>query len=342
MQMNSKPTQPRKNISILIFGGLGLFIAGFALGGIAFYTWSPAAQSGHHDTRPVRQGGFSYINPLLECDIESEKESAPAEIIKLKTKVYQSIAYGVISDDIEHASVYFRDLNNGPWFGIDEKELFTPASLLKVPLMMAYLKKAESNPAVLSESFIYEDVAPEGPAATISPQNYLKNGKSYTVREMIEIMIMYSDNKAAYYLARKADPRILNKVYTDLGLQFPTQDFEDFMTVKEYASFFRVLFNASYLNREMSELALSILSRSLFKDGLVAKLPRGVEVSHKFGERTLDGVQQLHDCGIVYYPKRPYILCIMTRGKDQKRMEESVASISGIIFEGIKASLENN
>ncbi len=30
-----------------------------------------------------------------------------------------------------HISVYFRDLNNGPWFGINEKEEFSPASLLK-------------------------------------------------------------------------------------------------------------------------------------------------------------------------------------------------------------------
>jgi beta-lactamase class A len=45
--------------------------------------------------------------------------------------------------DITNLSVYFRNLNNGNRFGIEEKEMFSPASLMKLPLLMAYYKKSE-------------------------------------------------------------------------------------------------------------------------------------------------------------------------------------------------------
>ena len=44
-----------------------------------------------------------------------------------------------------------------------------------------------------------------------------------------------------------------------------------------------------------------MLSTSDFSDGLVAGVPVGTVVSHKFGERHFVGdadVEQLHDCGI--------------------------------------------
>jgi len=48
-----------------------------------------------------------------------------------------------------HISVYYRDLISRQWFGINKKVGFTPASLLKVPVMMVYFKKAETDPSIL-------------------------------------------------------------------------------------------------------------------------------------------------------------------------------------------------
>jgi len=45
---------------------------------------------------------------------------------------------------------------------------------------------------------------------------------------------------------------------------------EDSLTLSAYASYFRVLFNASYLNEEMSEKALRYLAHSVFRNGMAA------------------------------------------------------------------------
>jgi hypothetical protein len=59
------------------------------------------------------------------------------------------------------------------------------------------------------------------------------------------------------------------KVYTELGVPLPKNNDnpnEEFISVKDYASFFRILYNASYLNREYSETALKLLSETLYNN----------------------------------------------------------------------------
>jgi len=83
---------------------------------------------------------------------------------------------------------------------------------------------------------------------------------------------------------------------------------------------------------------LEFLSQVEFKEGIVAGVPRDVVVSHKFGERgTADSnTLQLHDCGIVYYPSNPYLLCVMTRGSDFEKLKEVIKTISATIYREIK------
>jgi hypothetical protein len=104
--------------------------------------------------------------------------------------------------------------------------------------------------------------------------------------------------------------------------------------VYTYASFFRVLYNASYLGKQLSEWALATLAQSEFREGIVAGVPPAVPVAHKFGEHkdVATGEVQLHDCGIVYVPEHPYLLCVMTRGASFEHLDDAIASTSRLIF----------
>jgi hypothetical protein len=46
--------------------------------------------------------------------------------------------------------------------------------------------------------------------------------------------------------------------------------------------------------------------------------------------------KQLHDCGIVYFPNHPYIVCLMTRGYDWNVLEKTLKDISKIIFDAMR------
>ena len=240
-----------------------------------------------------------------------------------------------------HVSVYFREMNNGLSFSIHGQEKFTPASLVKVPLMIAYLKWAETNPGLLSRKMVF-NMADATASQTYKPAMALEQGKAYTVDELLYRAIVYSDNNAYFLLFASIDPRVLHRVYTDLGLEVPkVRNRDDYMSVVEYASFFRMLYNASYLNKELSEKALQYLSEVDFKQGLVGGVPPGTVVAHKFGEKVFGSsaeIKQLHDCGIVYYPGHPYLLCVMSRGDTFEYLDDTIRQISSLIYQEVRRS----
>jgi len=286
----------------------------------------------------LRLGGYALINPLLECDTARDALAA-GELSPFKYKIEQFVEQLKRRAPVSDISVYFREMNNGLSFGIGATGKFTPASLVKVPLMMAYFKAAENDPGLLSRGISYRGGTDQNAGQTFRPPVTLEPGRSYTVDDLIRAMIVHSDNNAYFLLFGSLDPRVQKRVYTDLGLEIPkVRTRDDYMSVQEYAAFFRILYNASYLTRDHSEKALQYLSEVDFPYGIVAGVPPNVTVAHKFGERTLGEhgeIKQLHDCGIVYYPNHPYLLCVMSRGASFEYLDDSIREISRIAFEAV-------
>ncbi|MFA5136803.1 MAG: serine hydrolase [Patescibacteria group bacterium] len=288
----------------------------------------------HEDSRvEIREKGYKYISPLLDYEVGSSV--LQGDIISLKQKIEDYIEDQYEQADVTHISVYFRDLYNGPVFGINEKEAFTPASLLKVPILIAVFKSAEKDPGILLKKIPNIRIE-DGVLQNITPANSLTEGAEYTISDLARYMIVYSNNQAKNLLITHTPNDDLDRVYKDFGMNIPgVVSINDFMTVKNYAAFFRILFNASYLNKSMSEQALELLSQTQYNKGIVVGVPQSIIVSHKFGEREENGIKQLHDCGIVYFPNKPYLVCIMTRGDDWDRLAGVIATISRMVYEGV-------
>jgi beta-lactamase class A len=278
-----------------------------------------------------------FTNPLLECNIGpnylSNGQIKPSEA-KLNSFIDDEVRKGHVSS----ASIYYRDLNNGPYVNINGGVRFLPASLMKVPIMMYFYKASEDSQALL-DTKIMPEVLPKGISFDqyFQPEKTIDISKPHRVAELIDSMIRYSDNYAAEELNYSLKPGSMKELLNDLHIEIP--DIQNaFITVKDYATFFRVLFNASYLNQSDSERALKLLSETTFDKGLVKYLPNNIVVSHKFGERTPDetgGFRQVHDCGVVYFPLHPYLLCVMTRGKDADAMAETIAQASRLVYSEI-------
>jgi len=281
-----------------------------------------------------RTGARGLLNPLLEIEPDLEY----TELRPFRHKIEQLIALHKSTEDIVVASVYFRDLNNGAVIGVDSDEKFVPASLLKVPIMLAVFHKAEDNPDFLNMQVRYDARADAVPMLSTRT---LEAGQYYTVERLTRAMLAESDNNAAFLLKALVGPKAVEDVYVDLGLSIPgVRDPDDEIRVKEYGTFFRMLYNASYLSRANSQKALEMLAGSTFADGLRAGVPADVVVAHKYGERYRQDakVRQLHDCGIVYYPPRPYLLCIMTRGEDFNDLKATIKDLSRLVYEEVSSA----
>ena len=322
---------------IRIAGLLSLLAVSFAVGRFSAPADDPAAGAAPplpvaaEDSERNEVAAYRFISPLLQC--ENATPLRFQKIIKTETAVGSVIDEAKKRGDITMASVYFRDLNNGPWFGRHEKEPFIPASLLKVPLMITYLRAAEHDPSALDRKILFDGAEYPMPQAFMFGEP-LKRGRSYSVRELMERMIRNSDNTAMVLLTSGDYLSFdqLESVYKGFGIESPVNPGYQINAVT-YASFFRVLYNATYVSRDLSEYALELMSQSAFNDGLRAGIPEEVVVSHKFGERiSQTGERQLHDCGIVYAPGKPYLVCIMTRGSDFKRLSSVIAELSKQVY----------
>ena len=328
-----------RKIGMIIVIGLLSFAAG--------YIWpfrgkstAPAQQ-----VKALRTGQTNFINPLLEYEVPRnffpELKTLDEDVLALVHKLEAS-------GTVDEASVYFRSLNNGPWFGVDEDSNYFLASLLKVPIMMTFFKEAETNPGILEQKVSYDKSLKDlfGNANNTEyykPDRQIEVGHTYTVSELIERMIIDSDNNAKNLLILQVDdPTKFSRIFTDFGFATAPelQSDKDSISVHEYASFYRILYNASYLTREASNKALELLSKSNFHRGISAGVPTSLQVAHKFGERSDTNFKQLHDCGIVYYPKNPYILCVMTRGKTFENLEKVISEISKNVYEQVDRQLK--
>ena len=326
MRIRAKAIEPKWFLVI------SFFIAGLFLGGLGLYLWlniqSPQLQKIH-----LSGSSYQYINPLLAVDIREGRHFFQNKSLELKLQGF--INAQKENHSITDTAVYFRDLETGTWTGINEGLNFSPGNLLKLPIMITYLKLAETDPSILGKSLKFYG----GGLSThnlFQPTDLLKVGSSYTVDELLRRMIVNSDDNAAALLFDNVDKASLNEVFSDLGVIYK-EDAEkpDFIGLKAYTIFFRVLYNATYLNRDFSEKALELLVDADNSIGVGAGLPKDIPVANRLGGRTFTvGSKQLfemHDCGVIYYPSHPYLLCSAVQGDNLDNLKSFLKELGGII-----------
>jgi beta-lactamase class A len=310
---------------------------------VLFFLWAIGLSIYHKDLLLKWNSWLKFTNPVLDTSIGENLMNNKNVNLEYYLEDYETMK--IANWDIIELSVYFRNLNNGNRFWVKEKELFSPASLMKLPLLMAYFKREESENGFLDKKLIFtKNWTTDEYKQNIIPGKRLKIGEEYKIIDIINQMIECSDNEASIFLERNIPIDAFKQVFIDVWIEFPPLTdwyFDNNIRVVDYSSFFRVLFNASYLNRENSEKVLNILTKTKFKDWLVAGVSDdNILISHKFGERSIywnNGIErkQLHDCWIVYYPDHPYLLCIMTRWYDWNKLKSVLQEVSNIVFEKI-------
>jgi len=290
-----------------------------------------------------QEAGYKYISPLLAYI--SPDKSLFKEYQALENKLQQSIDKAINEKKVANVSVYFRDLQTGHWTGVNENDEFAPASLLKVPIMIILFKQAETYPNLLNKKIYYRHISQEPITEyTSSTTTQLKFDQYYTVNKLIEAMIIDSDNDAKALLIDLVDSKIMAKLFNELEMDAALEQWakgENYkVSARQYSLLFRILYNVTFLNKDMSERALSLLSQSSFHEGLTAQLPKLVKVAHKFGiylGQVGIANDELHDCGIVYAPDHPYFACVMTRGGSFSDLSSTISDLSLIMYKYVIA-----
>ncbi len=293
----------------------------------------------------LRLGADSLINPLLACNIDNPRP--PTYITRLQFTLDDLVDSHIDQNHITSAGIYLYDLNTSSSLSINPDDKFYPASLNKIPIMLAAYKTLESNPEFFRQTLVLEEEVDLNRGQEITPQDTILPYNTYTVREALTKMIYDSDNNGYYALTQLLDQKLYHQVYDDLQIPLirDTQTVADYITPENFSYFFRVLYNATYINNTNSRRALVHLSRVKYDQGLRADIPEDIPIAHKYGLLTLADPngqvtsRELHDCGIVYYPDNPYLLCIMTKSTAPiDQIEKAIQDISNTVYNQVSGS----
>lgn len=276
--------------------------------------------------------GTNLVQPLLECSIDSIK------LLPTRKRLQEKVNSLLENDTLKDVSVFVMQLTGGNYMSINGNTLFRPGSLMRVPHMMALLKASERNPILLSQKFVFNR---DTSLFKLSlGDQYLSPGKEYTMKQLIERMVIFSDADAAdlIYSSSLNRANVWERLFTTLGIGHLWQDnrFTGEISTQEYATFLRTLYNSSFLNNRNSELCLEILSRSKFKLGIRKGIGMDDYTASKLGdlsyEENGETVVELHEAAIVYAEDNPYILCIMTKGLDFDGQSKVLEEISRFVY----------
>ncbi len=275
-----------------------------------------------------KPGEYPLINPTVTAGLNKH--------YIINVQPLKQTFYEIKKKYPQKTYVYFAYLNNDSWTGINEREYFTAASTIKVPLAMSVMKAVEEGKIALDDTYTVEE-------ADLNDQFgdfYLQaEGNTYTIRELMRIMLEQSDNTATFAILHAlenigyADP--FQNVYTFMGWDnypgFGDEPEYFSINLKVLSNMFLALYNAKYVDLEHSQEILKYLDNANFNEEIVAGVPSGIAVAHKSGVQA--NAQTYSDCGIVYAPNRHYLLCLGSEGADKATADRFMVEISKAAYE---------
>ncbi len=224
--------------------------------------------------------------------------------------------------------IYFANLTTGDTFGISEKELFTGASVQKVPIITTLYYLENRGKVNLDEQITLqkEDIQDYGTGTL----RYQKPGSTYSLKTLAKLALKQSDNTAAHIIANKIGADVVQKTIEQFGL---TQTNMEQNKTSPYDMY--ILFNKIY-NNQITTLAkakelLSFMQDTDIEDRLPALLPQGSIVYHKTG----DTVGNLHDVGIIQSNGNIFFLAVLTSdiGNNEEEARQNIAKIAKSIID---------
>jgi beta-lactamase class A len=314
----------------------------FLLTGLGFYGFELFSNKVSQNVKPIvveepcpqptnyRMNEYQFAHPLMLVDDNNEAQ----DLQPLKREIISLIEAKKATGEIETAAIYISRLNDGHWISVNGSEGYNCGSLLKVPIMMTYLRESEKQSGYLDKKLTLSR------NIKVPPQTYnegnIEPGKSYKIKELLYYMIVRSDNYATLLLNLNINTEAYQNLFTDIGLPRPDVTDRNYtVTINDYSKFLRVLYNASYIGMDDAEYALKLMTETTFRDGMLKAIPSGITVAHKFGEwgEPMPGaLHQLHEAGIIYFENNPLLITVMSKGKELKRLPSVISDITQLVI----------
>ena len=236
------------------------------------------------------------------------------------------------------SAVWIEDLDTG-WVAAHQAEKpFPAASVVKVPILVACLQKAQAGELDLAEPVTLRGRDKADGSGVLKE---MPNGSTLTVGELAELMVTRSDNTAANLLISRLGMEALNRSFLEMGLtgtrlSRKMMDFsqrksgvENWTTARDISLVFRRIYRGERMSPAVARRCLELLEQQKINDRIPALLPPGTVVAHKTGLEK--GV--CHDSGILFTENGAVLVCVLTRnGAKAKPAKKFIARVASRAF----------
>lgn len=238
----------------------------------------------------------------------------------------------VIGETLSDYSVYVEDYTSNFTMAISETEIFTAASVNKVPILAALYYEAQNGSVDLDQIITLqkEEIQDYGTGS----MRYDEPGTTYSIKTLARLMIKQSDNTAAYILANEIIGFEKLQSLVNLWGLSQTDMVNNKTSNKDMAIMFRKLYEEKIANHAYTQEMLSFLKDTDFETRLPAKLPDGVTVYHKIGTET----GKIHDVGVITDGTHTYYLGVLTNDEtDDAATEQIIAKVSKVVYDYLRS-----
>lgn len=225
-------------------------------------------------------------------------------------------------------SIYYEDLTTSDNFSIHGNTVMTAASLNKL-MVVAYLYHLASKKEIdLQDTIVIQegDIQDYGTGSL----RYKKPGQQYSLQALARLALKESDNTAAHVLnIRLGEGNIQSYAYA-IGMN-ATSMVDNDTSARDIGKFFMMLYSNKIASKAFSQELLEYMQDTLFEDRIPVLLPKDLNVYHKTG----DGVNFVHDGGIISDGKTPFVLVVLSSNiSEEKKAKGTISQITKIVYEG--------
>jgi len=182
-------------------------------------------------------------------------------------------------------------------YGIRTGEVFTAASLIKLPVMLTVYQEAEKG--------------------TLALDKY---------RGEIEAMGRRSDNAAFGRVVKFLGETKIQETIDGLGMK--RTSFKDNKTTPaDIGLFFQKLYQGKLISDQHQDQFFDFLTKTNWEDRIPAGIPKEIKVAHKIGTET----GAFSDAGIVFAQK-PFVLVIMSETANEIEAKKFISQLAKLIW----------
>lgn len=227
-------------------------------------------------------------------------------------------------------------------FEFNSDEVYSSASLIKIPILIEAFRQVEKGILRLDQQIRIADYPTADGAGVI---HVLSTGMVLTVKDLMTLMIIVSDNTATNILIDIIGKDLINDCIHSLGLSCTKLDRHmmdlhaiqngknNLTCAEDMVTLLKIINEDSFLSEESRQEVLTIMSNQQFNHKLPSLMDLDkVFVANKTGE--LPGFE--HDCAIICFrEKTAYVAVLIGETPDKENARYVLSRIGQLIYKYI-------